>query len=69
MSRVLKFHKEIFEYNSLKCSIEDFSHLAEFNIQQEQSYWIVHIDNPMHDIDQIEGEFRNYVISVLGSRV
>lgn len=68
MSRALNFHKDVFEYKSLICSIEAFSHLAEFRIYEEQKYWVIDIANQKYDIEKIINEFRNYAISDLGRR-
>lgn len=65
-SMTITFNSSIYIKSSILESIEAFKHLADFNIEFKKDIFKVFIENIDEDIKGIiEGEFSNYVLSLM----
>ncbi len=62
----INFNKKIYSRQAIKKAIKDYKHLADFEINQNKSYFLIRAGNIQSGLKKIfQDEFSNYVLSLM----
>lgn len=62
----LRFNKKIYSQSAIKQAINDYSHLANFEFNQNKNYFLIEVKKIKPELKNVLGdEFSNYLLSLM----